>query len=168
MPQNCISHLTLERKFSDKTMLFKLGHISYVLDWNWNHANMYQYSLGVDLTWLTNISLEPTLQEHLTPKLSWSHATGVRPHDGEWAVSTGLPSDPPSSVLPSWPTVSRIEESWVFRRVKQRMGVFAKPLLSPFNSQATLLGFGVIYCQLGRYVVTLQCLQLFLCLLRKF
>lgn len=34
------------------------------------------------------------------------------------------------------------------------MGIFASSLLSPFNNQATLLGLGVIDCQLYRNIVT--------------
>lgn len=35
---------------------------------------------------------------------------------------------------------TRSEEGWVFRWVRERPGVFARPLLSPFSNQATLLG----------------------------
>lgn len=48
--------------------------------------------LGADLTWLTNISLRPTLQEHCTPKLSWACAIGMWsvPRDRVLAVSTAF------------------------------------------------------------------------------
>lgn len=61
-------------------------------------------SLGAYFIWLTSISLKPTLQEHLSPKLNWVHATGIwpEPYDGVWAVSTGLRLNTPFSGLPSW------------------------------------------------------------------